>query len=209
METIRYSWDDILSLDKIFRINLINSAPGFKSANLIGTCSPDGTPNLATFSSVIHLGSNPPLLGFMMRPPVVPRHTYDNICATGVYTINHINEAIYPQAHQTSAKYEEGRSEFEACHLTPEYDASFKAPFVKESIVKIGMSYCEEYEIQANQTILIVGKIEALIIPKACVGEDGFIDLARANTLAISGVDAYCTTHQVERLPYARPDNHE
>lgn len=205
MDTLRYTWDDILNLEKIFRINLINSAPGFKSANLIGTQSPTGTPNLAAFSSVIHLGSNPPLLGFILRPPVVPRHTYENIQATGAYTINHIHDAIYQQAHQTSAKYEADVSEFDACHLTPEYTDALTAPYVQESLLKIGMRYVEEHTVQANQTILIVGKIVELIVPKAYVGEDGFIDLERAKTVAISGADAYCQTHRLDRLPYARP----
>ena len=53
----RQDFDD---LDHVYRINMMNSCSGFKSANLIGTKSNDGTPNVAVFSSVTHLGSNPP-----------------------------------------------------------------------------------------------------------------------------------------------------
>jgi hypothetical protein len=60
---------DIASLDHLYRINLINSSSGFKSANLIATKSKEGISNVAVFSSVIHLGSNPPLLGFLTRLP--------------------------------------------------------------------------------------------------------------------------------------------
>ena len=59
--------------------------------NLIATKSNDGFPNVAVFSSVTHLGSNPPLLGFITRPAFVPRNTYENIRKTGIYTINHIS----------------------------------------------------------------------------------------------------------------------
>jgi flavin reductase (DIM6/NTAB) family NADH-FMN oxidoreductase RutF len=83
--------DDILEMEKIFRLNFVNSIPGYKSANLIGTKSKAGVSNLAVFSSVVHLGSNPPLLGFM-RPAVVPRDTYQNIKETGKFTINHIHD---------------------------------------------------------------------------------------------------------------------
>ena len=54
---------DFEALDHVYRINLINSCSGFKSANLLGTKSNAGAPNVAVFSSVTHLGSKPPLLG--------------------------------------------------------------------------------------------------------------------------------------------------
>lgn len=62
-----YQREDIDNLEKIFKINLINSCSGFKSANLLGTISDEGVSNVAVFSSVIHLGSNPPTLGFILR----------------------------------------------------------------------------------------------------------------------------------------------
>ncbi|MGB3607238.1 MAG: flavin oxidoreductase, partial [Psychroserpens sp.] len=70
----------------IYRINLINSCSGYKSANLLGTKSEQGIENVAVFSSVTHIGSNPPLLGFICRPTTVMRHTYENIKSTGFYT---------------------------------------------------------------------------------------------------------------------------
>ena len=47
--------EDIENLDKIYRINLINSCSGYKSANLIGSVSDEGINNLAIFSSITHL----------------------------------------------------------------------------------------------------------------------------------------------------------
>ncbi|MFT7052290.1 MAG: hypothetical protein ACJAZK_002917, partial [Psychroserpens sp.] len=52
---------DIDNLDYIYRINLINSCSGYKSANLLGTKSNEGIENVAVFSSVTHIGSNPPM----------------------------------------------------------------------------------------------------------------------------------------------------
>ena len=71
-----FTRQDIDQMDKIFRLNLINSCTGYKSANLIGTQSADGKTNLAVFSSITHLGSNPPLIGFVLRPTTVPRDSY-------------------------------------------------------------------------------------------------------------------------------------
>ena len=73
------SRDEISQMEKIERLNLINSCTGYKSANLIATKSVDGNSNVAIFSSVTHLGSNPALIGFIMRPTTVPRDTYKNI----------------------------------------------------------------------------------------------------------------------------------
>ena len=57
-----FSKKDIINASRIHRLNLINSITGIKPANLIGTISKDGHTNLAIFSSVIHLGSNPALI---------------------------------------------------------------------------------------------------------------------------------------------------
>jgi hypothetical protein len=49
------SRDDISKLEKVERLNLINSCTGYKSA-LIATKSVDGAVNVAIFSSITHLG---------------------------------------------------------------------------------------------------------------------------------------------------------
>ena len=70
---------DIDKMSKIFRLNLINSITGYKSANLIGTKTDNKINNVAIFSSVTHLGSDPPLIGFITRPENGNRNTYNNI----------------------------------------------------------------------------------------------------------------------------------
>ena len=188
-----------------FWVNLINSLSGFKSANLIGTLSKDGVTNLAIFNSVIHIGANPPLMGFIMRPVNVDRHTYKNIKETGSFTINHINKNIFRQAHQTSARYNEDVSEFNACGFTHIFSESISAPYVKESNIKIGLEFEEEDEIKSNKTILIVGRILEIILPNEIMAEDGFIDIEKAGTVAISGLDSYYETKRIARLSYAKP----
>ena len=74
---IHFNQEKLDSLHNIFKINLINSCSGYKPANLIATVSKKGFENVAIFSSVVHVGSNPPLLGFIVRPSgEVPRNTY-------------------------------------------------------------------------------------------------------------------------------------
>ena len=124
---MHFTKGDIEALDKSNRTHLINSLSGFKSANLIGTQDLLGNTNLSIISSVIHLGAHPPLIGMIIRPHSVPRHTFENILQTGVYTVNQVNEAIYKQSHQTSARYDKNESEFDATGLTPEYLNNFTA----------------------------------------------------------------------------------
>lgn len=197
--------ENILEFEKYFRANFVNSVSGFKSANLIGTISGNGETNLAVFSSVIHVGANPPLIGFLMRPVSVERHTYKNIKETGYFTINHINKHIFKQAHQTSARYDEDTSEFEACGLTPEYTELIKAPYVNESKIKIGCRFVEEHQIKINDTIFIVGEILEGIIPDDLLMQDGYVDIEKAGTITISALDSYHETKRIARLSYSKP----
>jgi len=202
---MHYTKKDIEQMERIQKIKFINSISGIKPANLIGTISNDGLPNVAIFSSVFHLGSDPALLGFITRPTgEVPRHTYENILDNKKYTINHVNGAFTEKAHFTSAKIDRSISEFEACGLMEEYISDFKAPFVKESAIKMGMEFKEAIDIKLNGTILVIGEIQHLIIPDAAIGEDEDIDLAQIDTAGISGLNTYYSLEKIGRYPYAR-----
>jgi flavin reductase (DIM6/NTAB) family NADH-FMN oxidoreductase RutF len=196
---------EIINFEKHYRTNFVNSLTGFKSANLIGTISKEGKTNLAIFNSVIHVGANPPLMGLLMRPVSVERHTYNNIKEINFFTINHINQEIFKQAHQTSARYDKDVSEFDECGLTPEYSEIIKAPYVKESKIKIGLKFVEEQKIKFNGTIFIVGEIVEIILPDHVVAKDGYVDIEKAGTIAISGLDNYHDTKSIARLSYAKP----
>lgn len=200
--------DDIENMDRVKRLNLINSITGIKPANLIGTVAKDGRTNLAIFSSVVHLGSHPPLLGLIVRPAgEVNRHTYENIKATGVYTINHVHRLSTTRAHYTSAKFEEEVSEFDACGFTEEFLENFAAPFVKESQLKIGLRFKEEIPIALNNTTFIIGEVEHIILPDAVMDKDGNLDLEDLESVGVSGLNSYYSLKKAAQYPYARPDD--
>lgn len=196
---------DINKLHKIYKINLINSCSGFKSANLLGTISNEGITNVAIFSSVTHLGSNPPTLGFILRPTTVPRDTYKNIKETGTFTINHIWEDIIEDAHHTSAKYPEEVSEFEMTTLEPEFKGNYKAPFVKNAPVQMNMKFMEEIYVPSNDVMLIVAQIQELYVNDELLQEDGLINLSLGKVVAINGLDTYATPTFKKQLTYQRP----
>lgn len=195
---------DILNMDRLYRMHLINTIAGYKNLNLVGTLGHRKTANLGLFNSFVHVGANPPHLGFMIRQLTVPRHTYHNIKATKYFTVNHVHKDILAQAHQASANYTENQSEFEAVGLTPEYTDVHTAPYVKESHIKIGCEYAEEHHMKLNGMIFMVGKIVEIILPENAIDDTGHLKLPEMGTLACTGLDTYFEGTQIERLPYAR-----
>ncbi|WP_434037524.1 flavin reductase family protein [Formosa sp. 4Alg 33] len=200
---MNYSKKDIENLDRVTRLKIINSVTGIKPANLIGTINNNGQTNLAIFSSVVHLGSDPALLGFITRPQTEDvGHTIRNIQENQVYTINHIHPEFIKNAHYTSGKFESEISEFDRCHLTEDYIHNFKAPFVKESHFKMGLRFKETLNI-SNGTTLVVGEIEQLILPDHAL-LNGDIDLEATNSVGISGLNSYYSLKKIDSYPYVR-----
>ena len=202
---MHFTEEDIKGLNRIKRLNLINSITGVKPANLIGSISSSGQTNLAIFSSLVHLGSNPALIGFVLRPQhEVRRDTYDNILQTECYTINRVHTSFIANAHYTSAKFSKQESEFEKCKLSEEYLFDFKAPFVKESRVKLAMKLEEMIPIEVNKCMMIVGSIQHLCIDDKAVEDDGQINLECLNEVGIGGLNSYYRLERIGQFPYAR-----
>jgi flavin reductase (DIM6/NTAB) family NADH-FMN oxidoreductase RutF len=201
-----FSYDELMQMDLRYRAAFVNSLSGFKSVALIGTINKAGQTNLAIFNSFVHIGANPPYIGFISRPDAVERHTLSNIIETGHYTINHIQEVIYQQAHQTSARYPQAISEFDAAHLTPEYKGNHAAPFVQESPIQLGIVFKEALNITSHSTVLVVGEINQVYFPADCLSEDGYLDIEKAASITCSGLDSYHKTTRLSRLSYAKPD---
>ena len=196
--------DTILEMETRYRANFINSLGGFKSAIMVGTTDGEGHPNLAIFSSLFHIGANPALCGLIVRPATPGQNTLGNILKTQSFTLNHLNMDNYAAAHQTSAKYAQGESEFDAVGLTPLYEEGIAAPFVKESHIRIGCELVQKTDIALNGTTLLIGKIIFVDVPEHLIQSDGYIDLETAGTLTCSGLDSYHKTERVERLRYAK-----
>lgn len=200
-----FTHQQIADLEERKRIAMINSLSGFKSLNLIGTVNKEGETNLAIFNSVMHIGANPPLMGFISRPDSVERHTVENLKQTGFYTINHVNKDIFEKAHQTSARYQRKQSEFDAAGLKIDFKNNFAAPFVQESNIQMGLRLKEIVSIKSNGTQLIVGEIVDLYFPDEIWEEAGIIDIEKAGTIAGSSLDGYHTTKLIKRMKYAKP----
>ena len=192
--------------ERFYRANFINSLTGFKSASLIGTINAHGVPNLGMFSSLVHIGSDPALIGYINRPVAAAPHTLANIKAIGWYTVNHVHSDFVDKAHQTSAKYPDEVNEFTEVGLTAEYVEGVNVPFVKESRIKYLLSLKEIIPIELNATFLVIGQLEQVLIdPVLQPGIDGFLHLDQAGTICSNGLDAYYKTELIDRYAYAKP----
>ncbi len=204
---IALATEELEKLEKVTRLNLINSCTGYKSANLLATISKEGITNVAIFSSVTHLGSSPAMIGFIVRPTTVPRDTYKNIKETGYFTINHITKDIIADAHHTSANYDDTVSEFDKTNLEAEFKDGINIPFVKGSPVQLYCKYLNEYYIKENNTIHIIASIEKLFYDESLKHKDGWLQLDKGNVITLNGLDGYCLPTLVDRFEYARKDN--
>jgi flavin reductase (DIM6/NTAB) family NADH-FMN oxidoreductase RutF len=199
-----YSLASIHEMERFYRGNFINCLTGFKSPVLIGTVNSKGEENLAIFNNLVHLGADPALIGFINRPREAAPHTLSNIEETGIYTINHIQMSFVEKAHQTSAKYPEGVSEFEKVELSPEKREDCIAPFVKESPVKFSMVLKEIIPIRFNNTYFVIGAIRDIYLDASIVEEDGCLNFYESEIITSIGINRYASVDEGIKLAYAK-----
>ena len=201
---------EILSLDRFYRANLINSIVGIKQASLIGTVSNKNISNLALFSSVVHLGSNPQLVAMFSRPNTgTPKQTLKNIIDSNAYTINHVNSKILHRSHATSKKFGPTESEFAQCNLEEYYIDGFQAPFVKECNISIGVSYRRHFTIDENDVVMIIGEIDKIIVDEQFISETGEVLLSNLDSVGVAGNNSYYSLQPLSSLDYVSSDNNE
>ncbi len=201
-----FTKQNLLDFPSRYRANLINSCTGYKSSNLLATKNNRGITNVAIFNSIIHIGSNPPMLGFILRPTTVSRGTFNNLKETGFFTVNQVHKDMIADAHHTAAKYEDDISEFDKTNLQEEYHDDFYPPYVKNSPIQLGCKYINEYLIEENDTILVIGAIEHIYIDKEIIHADGWVQLDKAEAISCIGLDGYALPTLLDRFQYAKPD---
>ncbi len=194
------------SLSNQDRARLINSLLGVKSANLIGTQSKSGSTNLSMVSSLFHLGASPALFGFVIRPDTVTRDTLNNLREHPYLTVNHVCDEITEKAHQASARYPADISEFNECLLNVDYLDKHIAPFVKESKIKFAAKFIREISIPENGTHILICEVLAIFMADDYLDEDQFIDITKASSIGVSGLDQYLKLEAIGRLSYAKPN---
>ena len=202
----KISLEEIESMDKRFRTDLINSLWGVRPAVLVATENSNGQSNLAIFNSVIHIGAHPPLVGLIFRPDSADRHTLTNILEQRFYSLNFFTKELINKAHQTSARYPKDISEFDSVDLTIVRSEDLSAPFVNESPLVIDVCFREKVDIQLNGTHMVIGELQRICIKEDSISADGWIDHDLLGTIGAGGLDSYYSHSFEKRMEYAKPD---
>jgi len=192
---------DLKKFESRTRAELINTISGFKSPVLVGTVNGGGTYNLSIISSIVHIGSNPAMIGIVLRPPGEYSHTFKNIIDTKQFTVSHIHSDIIKQSHKCSAKYPEHISEFEAVGLSPYVSKTkdWKAPAVVESNIRMGLVLNKVIELP-NQCNLVIGDVDWMEVNQSSYDNKSVkFDL---NNICILGVYEYYKTSKLMKLDY-------
>jgi flavin reductase (DIM6/NTAB) family NADH-FMN oxidoreductase RutF len=184
-----YNNADAQQWERYYRANMISGLSGYKAAMLVATVNEDASANLALFQNIVHVGTNPALIGMINRPEAATPHTLNNIRRTRFFTLNTVQQAFVAQAHQASAAYQQ--DEFEATGLQKQWIDQFPVPFVAASAIKVGLSLVEIMPIRINQTFFIIGQVECFYVPDDLLKPDGYINLAAADVVCTSGLDGY------------------
>ncbi|MCC5930803.1 MAG: flavin reductase [Cyclobacteriaceae bacterium] len=201
----KYSSADISNWDRYYRANFISCLSGYKPAMIVGSIKENGLPNAGIFQNIVHIGAQPPLIGFINRPRAASPHTIANIERSGLYTMNSVHRKFIENAHKSSAKFDLEVDEFEAIGLKPKFREAFSVPFVSESQIQMLLRLEEVIPIQKNGTFLVIGEVQAVWLDDVQIEEDGFIQLSDNQIVGSVGLDGYYSAQLEKRYPYARP----
>jgi flavin reductase (DIM6/NTAB) family NADH-FMN oxidoreductase RutF len=193
---------DIKNIASRTRSELINKISGFKSPVLVGTVNSNGIYNLSIISSIFHIGSNPPLLGMILRPYTEEySHTLKNIMSSEQFTISHIHHELIDQAHRCSTKFPDHVSEFKSVGLTPILHPQdhWVAPAVSESKIRLGLSLNRKIDLP-NKCNLIVGNLEWIESHESLLNDNKIS--FESNNISVLGLYNYYINTELLRLDY-------
>lgn len=198
--------NEVSSWDASYKLTFLNALAGYKSVHLLGSMSSKSRTSLKLIESLISFDDDPMQVAFVIGPSSRQRQAYENIIESEYFTINHIHKSFLKQAHYTAIQLENDMSEFEACNLKEEYIQGFRAPFVKESTIKFGLSLLEDVQVRSNNSHIILGKVQLIDVNTEYVGANGQIDLQMAHDVCVAGVNQYSSVTKFVQYPTARLD---
>ena len=70
--------------------------------------------------------------------------------------------------------------------------------------IKLGCKYLNQYEIKENNTLLMVAEINDIYFSEEIIQNDGWLNLEKAKTVTINGLDGYAQPSLVNRFEYAK-----
>lgn len=75
---------------------------------------------------------------------------------------------------------------------------------MEQSTIALGLKLMEEHKLTINNTHMIIGEIRLVELPSTVLGDDGFVDIAANDSIAVTGLDSYARIQGLKRLSYAK-----
>jgi flavin reductase (DIM6/NTAB) family NADH-FMN oxidoreductase RutF len=159
---------------------------------LIGSQDSHGVMNLAPFSFATAIASRPMLFATSISdgPGGRAKDTLANIEATGVYTVNIVDEPMLEAMHKSSTAFPAEVSEFERVSLTPVAGERVAAPRVAESPASWEMELQQSLRFDEAHTTLVIGKALLMHVREGLV-EDGEAAPEKLRSVGRLGKDRY------------------
>jgi flavin reductase (DIM6/NTAB) family NADH-FMN oxidoreductase RutF len=160
----------------------------------VATCSAAGERNLAPFSFFGGFCTAPPTIGIStgMRG-AEPKDTLRNIRDTREFVVAIPTASTVEAMVATSADYEAGTSEFEACGLSTAAATLVSAPLVAEAAVNLECRLTQSIPL-GERTVLMLGEIVRFHCDDAVLTPEGVVDPRKLQAIGRLGGQWYCAT---------------
>ena len=199
----------------LFRSKLMIGAIVPRPIAVVGTCSPDGRPNLAPFSFFMGCGSEPMCLVVSVANPPGGSGEKDTLRnakpesegGTGVFTVSVATEENIPRVVACAEPLAHGESEFALAGLTPVPGAAVRAPRPAESPVTFECRTMQVVRMAPGTegaSNLLIGRVVRVHVADAVLNERGRIDAGRLAAVGRMGGQDYCTTRERAGIPSGR-----
>lgn len=150
-------------------------------AILVGTRSPEGEDDLMTAAWAGTICSDPVMLSISVRKN---RLTYDNIMATGCFSVNLTTEALARETDYCGVKSGRDENKWETLGLEKEEASHISCPLLAASPVNLECQVTESRDLGSHT--MFMAKVLAVHADEAYMDEKGRFDLNRARLLVYS-----------------------
>ncbi len=194
---------DVAELDAVDGYKLATGLIVPRPIGWIGTLSASGVPNLAPYSFFNAVSGLPPT--FVFAPGKGSRRdTLDNVREVGEFTINIVTVEVAEAMNASSASFEPGVDEFEACGLTAVASSSIRPPMVGECKANIECVVTQIVDVgdPVHGNALVLGEAVAFHVAERLL--DGTrIDQAELRAIGRHAGNSY--SHATDLFDLTRP----
>jgi flavin reductase (DIM6/NTAB) family NADH-FMN oxidoreductase RutF len=206
---------DPASIPLKLRYNLMIGAIVPRPIAVVGTCSPEGAPNLAPFSFFMGCGSDPMTLVVSVANPPGGSGEKDTLRnakpvaegGTGVFTVSVATEANIARVVSCAEPLPHGESEFRLAGLTPIAGSAVRAPRPAESPVTFECRTLQVLRMAPGRegaSNLLIGEVVRVHVADGLANERMHVDANLLRAVGRMGGSDYCTTRERAAIPAGR-----